>query len=192
MTATASRGGRDQIWLGYLRRCAEGDTTALSNLYDESSRYVYGMALRILHDTADAEEVTIDVFSQVWRSAGSFAAQRGSVLSWLVTLTRSRAIDRLRTQTAKVRRKEETLDSQFALRDEADNPEESATLEQERRRIRAALDQLSPEQREPLELAFFGGLSHSELAARLNQPLGTVKTRIRLGMIKMRELLEVR
>ena len=105
MLAGPSRGTRDQVWSGYLRRCVEGDQAALAGLYDESSRFVYGMALRILRDTADAEEITIDVFSQVWRSASAFTLQRGSVLTWLVTLTRSRAIDRLRTQSAKARRK---------------------------------------------------------------------------------------
>ncbi len=181
---------RDRNWSLYVRRCADGDQAGLSALYDESSRYVYGLALRILHDSADAEEITIDVYSQVWRSAASFAAQRGSVMSWLVMLTRSRAIDRLRTQAGKARRKAETLDDQYALRDGSSTPEELASLEQERKRIREALDQLAAEQRELLELAYYSGLSHSELAERLGQPLGTVKTRIRMGMIKLREILQ--
>ena len=188
--ALTTRGARDQAWAAYLRRCAEGDQAGLAALYDESSRYVYGLALRILRDTADAEEITIDVYAQVWRSAGAFAAQRGSVMSWLVTLTRSRSIDRLRTQSAKLRRKEETLETQFSLQDDSDTPEESASLAQEKKRIREALNQLSPEQRELLELAYYGGLSHTELAAKLGQPLGTVKTRIRLGMTKLRQLLD--
>ena len=190
MTAAApGRVGRDQVWASYVRRCAEGDQQAISALYDESSRYVYGLALRILHDTADAEEITIDVFSQVWRSAGTFAAQRGSVLSWIVMLVRSRSIDRLRSSSARIRRKEENLDTQFSLQDEAANPEESTALSEERKRIQKALDQLPAEQRQLLELAYFNGLSHSELASRLGQPLGTVKTRIRMGMTTLREIL---
>jgi RNA polymerase sigma-70 factor (ECF subfamily) len=188
--AVTNRRVRDQAWADCLRRCAEGDQSGLSALYDESSRYVYGLALRILRDTADAEEITIDVYAQVWRSAAAFVAQRGSVMSWLVTLTRSRAIDRLRTQAAKGRRKEDTLDTQFSLQDPSETPEESAALVQERKRIRAALNQLPAEQRELIELAYYSGLSHSELASKLGQPLGTVKTRIRLGMMKLRELLE--
>ena len=189
MTAVSSRGTRDQVWASYVHRCAEGDQQAIASLYDESSRYVYGLAVRILRDAADAEEVTIDVFSQVWRSAGTFATQRGSVLSWLVMLVRSRSIDRLRTQSSRVRHKEEPIETQFSLQDEAANPEESTAMLQEHQRIREALDRLTPEQRELLELAYYGGLSQSELAVRMGQPLGTVKTRIRMGMMKMRELL---
>jgi len=186
----AAKNTRDQLWAGLVRRCAGGEQAALSSLYDETSRYVYGLALRILRDEADAEEVTIDVYSQVWRSAAAFAAQRGSVLSWLVTIARSRAIDRLRTQGAKLRRKEDSLDAQVhAPVDAGHTPEDSAALVQERKRVREALDQLPPEQRELLELAYYSGLSHSELADRLGQPLGTVKTRIRLGMMRLRELL---
>jgi RNA polymerase sigma-70 factor (ECF subfamily) len=189
MTAALSRRDRDQAWMEYIRRCAAGDQSALSALYDESSHYVYGMALRILRDAADAEEITIDVYSQAWKSAGSFSPDRGTVLSWLVTLTRSRAIDRSRTRAARSRRLEESIDTHFVLTAGADNPEEATALTEERNRIRQALSQLSPEQRELLELAYFSGLSHSELALRAGQPLGTVKTRIRLGMMKLREIL---
>jgi RNA polymerase sigma-70 factor, ECF subfamily len=187
MHAAPGRGARDLVWSGYLRRCAEGDQSALAHLYEESSRYVYGMALRILRDAADAEEITVDVFSQVWRSAATFSQQRGSALNWLITLARSRSIDRLRTQSAQVRRREEPLEPSISCA--GSNPEQSAVSRQQRARIQSALDQLNPEQRELLELGYFGGLSHSELATQLNQPLGTVKTRIRFGMIRLRELL---
>lgn len=187
MQAVPSRGARDQSWSFYLRRCAEGDQSALAHLYDESSRYVYGLALRILRDPADAEEITLDVFSQVWNSASTFSHQRGSVFSWLITLARSRSIDRLRTKTSQARRHEQMIEARHAS-SQAD-PEQSAANLQQRATIQAALDQLTPEQRELLELAFYSGLSHSELALHLNQPLGTVKTRIRQGMIRLRELL---
>jgi RNA polymerase sigma-70 factor (ECF subfamily) len=161
----------------------------LSSLYDESSRYVYGMALRILRDAADAEEITLDVYSQVWNSAATFSQQRGSVLSWLVTLARSRAIDRLRTRSAQARRREETIDVSAGYAAVGADPEQATAAFEQGLRIRRALGQLNPDQRQLLELAFFSGLSHSELAAHLQQPLGTVKTRIRLGMVRLRELL---
>lgn len=152
MTAALSRRDRDRAWTEYIRRCAAGDQSALSALYDESSHCVYGLALRILRDAADAEEIAIDVYSQAWKSAGSFSAQRGTVLSWLVKLARSRAIDGSRTRAAKTRRLEESMDGQFRLSGETGNPEQATALKEERERIRRALSRLSPEQRELLEL----------------------------------------
>jgi RNA polymerase sigma-70 factor (ECF subfamily) len=157
-------------------------------LYDGTHPLVYGLALRILGDVADAEEVALDVYTQVWRTAGNFDPRRGSVSAWLVTLARSRAIDRLRSAAAR-RQREESRPELPEAPAAARSPEEASLLGQRRVRVRAALARLLPEQREAIELAFFSGLTHSELAARLGQPLGTVKTRIRLGMMKLRELL---
>jgi RNA polymerase sigma-70 factor (ECF subfamily) len=167
---------------------ADRDADALAGLYDESSSLIYSLVYRILGNVADAEEVTLDVYTQVWQNAEKFDESRGSVASWLVTLARSRAIDRLRSRAARQTR-EEPLAPAREFRDVAALPEEAGMLSQERRFVRAALESLSPEQREAIELAYFSGLSHSELAARLNQPLGTIKTRIRLGMMKLRGLL---
>lgn len=179
----------EEGWLEYLRRAAEGDQAGLTSLYDASSQLVFTVALRILDDRADAEEVALDVFSQVWRKAGDFDRDRGSLTSWLITLTRSRAIDRVRSRKETKRREEGGADlSAFATA--SASPEEDILAGQNRMRVRAAVAILPPEQREAIELAYFSGLSHSELASRLGQPLGTVKTRIRLGMMKLRSVLE--
>ncbi len=176
------------FWSQCVKRIASGESEALGRLYDGTHPLVYGLALRVLGDIRDAEEVTLDVYTQVWRTAGSFDSRRGTVSAWVVMLARSRAIDRLRSGAIR-RRREETLSEWFEAPAAGASPEEASLLGQQQRRVRAALATLVPEQREAIELAFFSGLSHSELAARLGQPLGTVKTRIRLGMMKLRELL---
>ena len=181
--------GRDALWRQYVAGVSAGDPEALAKLYDESSSLVYALALRILGDAADAEEVTLDVYTQVWRTAASFDAGRGTTAAWLVTLARSRALDRLRSSGAR-KQKEEPIDTSAEARSEGALPEEACIMSQQRQIVRKALAELGPEQRQAIELAFYSGLSHRELAERLGQPLGTVKTRIRLGMIKLRQLLE--
>ena len=180
---------REEQWRGYVAAAAGGDSRALASLYDETSSLVYGIALRVLRNEADAEEVTSDVYSQVWRNASTFDGSRGSVNAWLTMLARSRSIDRLRSR-ARARR-EETLDTIANVPAGGETPETASWLGQQRSRVREALKSLSPEQREAIELAYFSGLTQSELAERLQQPLGTVKTRIRLGMIKLRERLQL-
>jgi RNA polymerase sigma-70 factor, ECF subfamily len=141
-----------------------------------------------LGSVAEAEEVTLEVYMQVWRSAARFDERKGTVFTWLVMLGRSRAIDRLRS-LGRQRRSEEPLDGNLSVRADGDSPERASWLNQRRDKVRKAMAELSPEQREAIELAFFQGLSHGELAETLAQPLGTIKTRIRLGMIKLRQLL---
>jgi RNA polymerase sigma-70 factor, ECF subfamily len=176
-------------WKNYLDRTAAGDHSALAQLYDESSPLVHSVALRVLGDPAEAEEVTLDVYVHVWRTAATYDSGRGTVTAWLVTLARSRAVDRMRSRAG--RHKREQLIFQFhEMCADLASPETEAELAQRRSRILAALDTLSPQQREAIELAFFSGLTHSELADRLGQPLGTVKNRIRLGMMKLREQLD--
>jgi RNA polymerase sigma-70 factor, ECF subfamily len=175
-------------WRNYVRRVAEGDQAALATLYDESSTVVYSLAYRMLGSVAEAEEVTLEVYMQVWRSAARFDERKGTVFTWLVMLGRSRAIDRLRS-LGRQRRSEEPLDGNLSVRADGDSPERASWLNQRRDKVRKAMAELSPEQREAIELAFFQGLSHGELAETLAQPLGTIKTRIRLGMIKLRQLL---
>jgi RNA polymerase sigma-70 factor (ECF subfamily) len=169
-----------------LSRIAAGDEGALARLYQESGKLVHGLALRILRNPADAEEVVLDVFIQVWRTAARFDPCRGSAMTWLVMMTRSRALDRLRSRELRSRR-EEPL-GELATDPRAAAPEEM-TAREERRRVRAALAAIPPEQRELVELAFFSGFSHREVAARMGQPLGTVKSRIRSGMRRLHELL---
>ena len=166
---------------------AAGDQQALAALYDATSRAVYGLLLRILADPGAAEEVLLDVYTQVWRQAGTYSAGRGKPMAWLTTIARSRAIDRLR------RGRQEQLHT--APLDEAVRAgvgagvEECVLAGEVGSVVRAALDELSPEQREVIELAYYGGMSHSEIAAARGLPLGTVKTRTRLGMMRLRETL---
>jgi RNA polymerase sigma-70 factor (ECF subfamily) len=187
-TDTAAIRARDQDLISLVEQVAAGDQAALATLYDTTNRLVYGLILRVLGDTSSAEEVLLDVYTQVWRQAASYDAGRGTPLAWLTTIARSRAIDRLRSGWQDQQRKEslETLGDAPA---DAANPEETTVASERQRLVRAALAALSPEQREVIELAYYSGLSHSEIAEKLNQPLGTVKTRTRLGMMKLREAL---
>jgi len=175
-------------WGDLIERAGSGEQQALAKLYDQSSRLIYSVALRILGNPADAEEVTLDVYSQVWRSAKDYSTERGTASSWLILMARSRALDRVRSRGSRQQR-EFALEDHAEFRAEDESAEETAWLNERKRRVRDAIEQLAPEQREAIELSFFDGMSHSELAERLNQPLGTVKTRIRLGMIKLRQAL---
>ncbi len=193
MGGTQSKGAaaasNQEVWADYLRRCAAGDQRALGALYDETSRLVYSVALRILSETADAEEVTLDVYAQVWRSADSYNRSRGSVASWLAMMTRSRSIDRLRSQ-ANRNYMEQPIPEKAQFISPEPGPEQETEWGRQIARVRSAVDSLPPEQRSALQLAVFSGMSHSELAEALQQPLGTVKSRVRLGMMKVREMLE--
>jgi RNA polymerase sigma-70 factor, ECF subfamily len=179
---------RDQDWVSLIKRVAEGDQSAVAELYDSTSRLIFGLILRIVSDRATAEEVLLDVYTQVWRQASSYDKARGAPLAWVMTIARSRAIDRLRSGKHDLHGKE-PLDTIGELTSNTISPEEATVNSERQRLVRAALDSLSPEQREVIELAYFSGLSHSEIALRLGHPLGTVKTRTRLGMMKLRDLL---
>ena len=167
---------------------ADGDRDALGQLYDRTSAQVYGLALRILRNEPAAEEITTDIYLQAYSLAPSYAAERGSPLAWLLTIARSRALDRLRADRTRQRR-EQDIDVALDLASSAAGPEEISTLAGRQRAVRAALGRLPPDQRELIEIAYFAGLSHSEIASKLGQPLGTVKTRIRKGMQMLREAL---
>jgi len=171
-----------------LARMARGKGDAVAELYDRHARPIYSLAMRILGDTTEAEDVVQEVFSQAWRQASRYNASRGAVAAWLLTLTRSRAIDRLRARRA---RPGAVSDDRLAERlPDAGPPADSQVLSSEQvARVRAALDGLPLLQRAAIELAFFEGLTHAEIAQRLEQPLGTVKTRIRGAMLKLRDVL---
>jgi RNA polymerase sigma-70 factor (ECF subfamily) len=179
---------RDQELISVVQKIAQGDQAALAALYDSTHRLAYGLILRVLGDASSAEEVLLDVYTQIWRQAANYDTSRGGPLAWLMTIARSRAIDRLRSGWQDRQRKE-PLDLINDRETEAASPEENTVVAERRKFVRAALSSLSPEQREVIELAYYGGLSHSEIAVKLNQPLGTVKTRTRLGMMKLREAL---
>ncbi len=168
---------------------ADGNEAALASLYDATSPRVYGLVLRIVGDRDLAQEVTLDVYHQAWREARRFATERGSPETWLLTIARSRAIDRLRSVEPRRRREVAFADS-FDPAGPADEPAVSGEREEDRRQVRSAIAQLPQEQRRAIELAFFQGFTHREISERLGEPLGTVKTRVRLGMLKLRTLLE--
>jgi RNA polymerase sigma-70 factor (ECF subfamily) len=171
-----------------VRRMSEGDQSALSDLYDRTNRMVFGLSLRILGNPADAEEVTLDVYTQAWRQAARFDFTRGDPATWLMTLAHSRAIDRLRSRSG-AKKREQGLEAVAEFASTGHDPETSSALSERARIVRNAMTCLSPEQREVIELAYFEGLTHVEIAERISQPLGTAKSRIRLGMAKLRDAL---
>ena len=174
-----------------LAQVAEGDTRALDMLYERYARVVYGLALRILGEAELAEDVVQETFWRVWRRSRTFQPGRGQVASWIFGIARNLSVDELRRQRARPNQIYDTAETPV-LRDKEDLRMDVAggALENERRRlINEALQQISNEQREAIELAYFGGLSQSEIAERLQSPIGTIKTRIRLGLRKLRDVL---
>lgn len=170
-----------------LEATALGDTGAFAELYAELSPRIFGLALRIVRNPALAEEVTQEVFTEIWRTASSYDSARGSGLSWVMTMAHHRAVDKVRRESASRRR-----DDLYALRTGQTPFDETATAGNaslESRAVRLALAALSPQHREALELAYFGGLTHTELALRLQLPLGTAKSRIRAALLQMRDAL---
>ena len=179
---------RDQDWAALIKRVADGDSSALTTLYDSTSRLVFGLILRVVTDRSSAEEVLLDVYTQVWRQASTYDAKRGAPLAWLMMIARTRGIDRLRSGKHEHQHKE-SLDAIGEVTASNASPEADTVTAERRELVRSALETLSAEQREVIELAYYSGLSHSEIALRLGQPLGTVKTRTRLGMMKLRDML---
>jgi RNA polymerase sigma-70 factor, ECF subfamily len=172
-----------------LRRFASGDQGAAAGLYDRHARALYSLILRIVGDEGEAEDVLQEVFVQAFRQAGRYDSSRGAVAAWLLMMARSRAIDRVRARRARV---EGRTGEVTVLNDLPDSqPDASSAMldEEQTRLVREALAGLPLLQRMAIELAYYEGLSHTEIAERLEQPLGTVKTRIRLGLLKLRDVL---
>jgi len=168
-------------------RIAHQEQTALTELYDRYGRVLYSLAYRILGSPEEAEEVVLDVFAQVWKNAASYSHHRGRVDSWLFMMTRSRALDRIRRRKRQLRSIQAiSLETKGCS---TEDPVEEVFITQRRVQILMALAQLPSQQREALELAYFNGLTHAEIAAQTNIPLGTIKTRLRLGLAKLREIL---
>ena len=174
---------------GLLGRIEKGDERALETLYGLTSRSVFGLALRILTDRGAAEETTLDVYTQVWQAAGSYRPERGSVLAWLLAMTRHRSIDRLRASRARQPLANDAAEAE-RLVDAAPQPDAAAGAGERQKRVYAALERISLEQRQVLTAAFYGGQSHTQIADALHLPLGTVKRRIRNGLAKLKDLLE--
>ena len=171
-----------------LEGMARGEHGALAELYDRHGRLVYSLALRVLRDQGDAEDVVQEVFSQAWRQASRYESTRGQVVAWLMNLARSRAIDRLRSRRARPETGANDVEADRMF-DLAPPIDEQLALSDQAERIRTAVGQLSLVQRVAIELAFYEGLTHVEIAERLELPLGTVKTRIRQGLSKLKERL---
>jgi RNA polymerase sigma-70 factor (ECF subfamily) len=183
--ASAAVASQDRQTIERMRR---RDSAALADLYDRYARSVYSLACRILTDRTEAEDVVQEVFSQAWRQADAYDAKRAPVAGWLLMMTRTRAIDRLRARSGRVQMVQ-ALPTLPDPPDQHEGPEALAIGEQEAARVRAALDTLTESQRSAIELAYYEGLSQSDIAARLREPLGTVKTRIRTGLLKLRSAL---
>jgi RNA polymerase sigma-70 factor (ECF subfamily) len=173
-----------------IEQMTQGRQDALARLYDETSSLLNGLLLRMLDQPQDAEEVLLDVYMKAWKYAPSYSPDRGSVQTWLVTMARNTAIDRIRQKRAQPK----TLSFEPEDTPEPEStdasPEERTAMWERRRKVQALLNELPAEQRQALVMAYFGGFSHAELAARLGQPLGTVKSRIRMGLLRLRSLLE--
>ena len=168
---------------------AEGDQAAFAEVYDRTASRVHGLIQRLLIDHAQSEEVTQEVFLEVWRTAPRFDATRGSMMSWLLTMGHRRAVDRIRSSQAGHDR-----DERIGIRDlepAYDSVAESAEVRIENERVKRALAQLTALQRQAIELAYYGGLSHTEISRTLSVPVGTVKTRLRDGMIRLRDAMGV-
>jgi RNA polymerase sigma-70 factor (ECF subfamily) len=169
-----------------LHAIVQRDEAALASLYDRYRVILFGLLVRILGSREEAEDILQEVFIQVWRRAADFDEERGKVFTWLVTLSRSRAIDRLRQLSARERLAMATAQE---APPEASDAAEDAYRSEQKEIVAGALAQLPDDQRQALLLAYFEGLTQTEIATRLNTPLGTVKTRMRSGMIKLREVL---
>ena len=169
-----------------IRRMVDADETALGALYDRWVRSLYSLALHLLRDPDEAEDVVEETFWQAWRKAGSYEPSKGAVSTWLLTIGRRKALDRLR---ARKRNREDTIDGESSFDDlpsRSPDPASETEGSELREHIRAALNELPQEQREVLELGYFSGLSQAEIAEATGQPLGTIKTRMRLAMQKLR------
>jgi RNA polymerase sigma-70 factor (ECF subfamily) len=186
MTNSATQGN-------LLPAIAAGDTVAVADLYDRHGATLYALLVRILGERSDAQEVLQESFVQAWRRAADFDPSRGSEIAWLVSIARNRAIDRLRARNLRAVREDEAgreIPNLLQPVDMGGGAEREAILGELRQRMRAALDELPEAQRTALELAYFQGLSQSEIAERLGEPLGTIKTRTQLAMKKLREKLK--
>ncbi|MGA2581710.1 MAG: sigma-70 family RNA polymerase sigma factor [Tepidisphaeraceae bacterium] len=168
-----------------MRRIADGDAGALTKLYEKFSPTVFAIGLRILRDRQEAEDLLIDVFWEMWDRAGRYDPFRGAPLTYILNLSRSRAIDRRRSRAYQERFRNE-VENPSSMSGEPD-PSEESDLAEQRQRVRQALACLDPVQREAVELAYFEALSHTQIAERLNKPLGTIKTYIRQGLIRLRD-----
>jgi len=175
----------EQHWATLVQSIAAGDQLALHALYEMAHRLVFTLIIRIVARRETAEELTIDVFHDIWRRASTYDPANGTVLGWIMNQARSRAIDRLRFES----RKKRSDGGDILSLEVAADPSHEIEQREQRESLRAALAALTPDERQAIEMTFFAELTYAEAAARLNQPLGTVKTRIRSGLHKLRQKL---
>ena len=176
----------EQDWAILVQSIAAGDQLALHAVYERAHRIVFTLMMRITANRETAEELTIDVFHDVWRRASGYDPENGTVLGWIMNQARSRALDRLRFESRKKRSHNGDVPP---LTEVTADPHDVLELREQGESLRAALAALTPDERQAIETTFFAGLTHAEAAARLNQPLGTIKTRIRSGLHKLRRTL---
>lgn len=172
-----------------LKRSGRGDAQSFATLYDATSSRAFGLAVRVVRDPAQAEEITQEAFLEIWRGSARFDSDKGSALSWMLTIVHRKAVDRVRSAEASTRR-----DTSYHQQNQAvdhDVTADAAHASMEARRVRSAMESLTVVQREAIELAFFGGYTHTEVAAMLDLPVGTAKTRIRDGLIRLRDTMGV-
>ena len=172
-----------------LKACGLGDQAAFAQLYDATASRVVGLAVRVVRDRAQAEEVAQEAFLEIWKTSSRFDPAKGCPLGWLLTIVHRKAVDRVRSAEASTKR--DTTYHQRNQPVEHDSTAEAATASLEARRVRQALAGLTSVQREELELAYFGGYTHTEVATMLELPVGTAKTRIRDGLIRLRDTMGV-
>ena len=172
---------------GLLKQAARGDEAAFARLYDATSSRVYGLAVRVVRDPAQAEEVAQEAFLEIWRTATRFDPDKGSATAWMLTIVHRKAVDRVRSAEAATRRDVSYHEQNRTIDHDATADAAHASLEAHR--VRSALGGLTPVQREAIELAYFGGYTHTEVAKLLDLPVGTAKTRIRDGLIRLRDTM---
>lgn len=183
---------REALDQDMLAKSAAGDQSAFASLYDRLSGPLYSLAAKMLGDASEAQDVLQDVFVQIWRRAASYDSQQSSVFSWAMLITRSRVIDRLRARGRRLRMVQpEENESATDEASVAETAADTVNKNDEAQRVRINLNKLPAEQREAIELAFFSDLTHGEIATQLGQPLGTIKARIRRGLLKLRERIAV-
>lgn len=179
--------------LDLIKRVAEGDQSAFAMLFDRLASPLYSLAYKMLGDTSEAQDAIQDVFVQIWRRASNYDSNQSSVFTWAILLTRGRVIDRLRGRARRLRLEEASRQEHESAQALASISESGADIvgrNEEAARVRSALAKLPAEQREALELAFFTAMTHKEIAKQVRQPLGTVKARIRRGLLKLRERMK--
>jgi RNA polymerase sigma-70 factor (ECF subfamily) len=174
-----------------LARVAQGDEQAFEDLYGHSCGILYTLALRMLRNPDEAADLLQELYRDVWQKAASYDRRRGTPMAWLVMMTRSRAVDRLRSASAESRTPPQSIEEDLmaALQSDAPDPFEISADQEERELVAKAMAELPALQQQALELAFYEGLTHTQIAQRLNQPIGTIKTRIKLGLDKLRAAL---